>query len=155
MKIPTIVDGQQVGYTGLSKGEAYTLVKVDGSQVTIRVDKSDVVIPVENTDLLKRIERRQRGLKEGDNEDVTAALVGTWRQENGDIFTFSSDGTVLAIGDKGKWLRHSTWTVEENAVVIHWQNGAWDKFLLPIDPRNTIDVNNGGGHIMYSKVASP
>jgi hypothetical protein len=72
VKIPTIVDGQQVGYTGLSTGDAYNLVKVDGAQVTIRLDKSDVVIPVDTTDLLKRIERRQKGLSEEDAQEVEA-----------------------------------------------------------------------------------
>jgi hypothetical protein len=87
--------------------------------------------------------------------DAAAAIVGTWRRENGDLYVFSVDGTVVAIGDKGKWLRHSRWAVENNAVAIYWPDGGWDKFLLPIDPRNTINANKDGDHFVYSKVASP
>jgi hypothetical protein len=94
--------------------------------------------------------------KEGDRQEGAAqAIIGTWRQDNGDLFIFSSDRTVVAIGNKSQWVRHSTWAVEGNAVVIYWPEGGWDKFLLPLDPRNTINTNKNGDHSIYSKVATP
>jgi hypothetical protein len=164
LKIPTIVDGQRVGLTGLYKGNTYKLVKVDGNQVTIRVGDSDVVVPVDSTDLLQRIEHMQKGVKEEvkGNEDVTAALLGTWRQkrvgpQKGDwLFIFSSDGTMVGIHIGGDGEQRTTrWAVEGNAVVFHWPGDGWDEFLLPIDPKETVDVNDLGGHYTYWKVTSP
>ena len=88
-------------------------------------------------------------------KEAAQAIIGTWRQDNGDLFIFSSDRTVVAIGNKSQWVRHSTWAVEGNAVVIYWPEGGWDKFLLPLDPRNTINTNKNGDHSIYSKVATP
>lgn len=96
VKIPTVFDGQQVGYTGLSKGDAYRLIKVDGSQVTIRVDKSNVVIPVDDTDLLKRIERKQKGLSEEDAAEAEARA--------------SAQVASNAPSRLSAYLRNSTWT---------------------------------------------
>ncbi len=70
ISLPTIVDGQQVGYTGIHEGQTYRLVNVDGPKVTIRVADSDVVLPVDATDLLARIERKQKGVSEEENAEI-------------------------------------------------------------------------------------
>ncbi|MGO9243489.1 MAG: hypothetical protein ACLP0A_09155 [Verrucomicrobiia bacterium] len=164
MKVPIIVDGQQVGLTSLGNGNQFKLVKVDGNQATIRVANSDVVVPVDSTDLLQQIERRQKGIKKGDveggedvegSEDVAEKLAGTWRQENGDLFMFTHGGDAAAFGSKGEWVRRSRWAVEGNAVAIYWQTGGWDKFLLPIDPKQTKSLNDLGDYHTCSKAPAP
>jgi len=173
MKIPTIVDGQQVGYTGLGKGDAYRLIKVDGSQVTIRVDKSDVVIPVDDTDLLKRIERQQKGLSEEDAAEAEArasaqtamdapqlttsqqaarAIVGTWHDGDGWTLVFSRNGTTNIKHSSLGITYNGTWSVNGNSVYVSWDNGCWDTYGPPVNSSALPSVNCKGGRNSWSKV---
>jgi hypothetical protein len=160
--IPTIVDGQQVGYTGLSKGEAYKLVKVDGTQVTILLDRSDIVIPVDATDLLKRIEQKQKGLKEEDEESdaapqlttgqqVARSIVGTWHDGGGWTLVFSRNGTVNLEHSSPGITHNGTWSVNGTSVYVRWDNGCWDAYGPPINPSATPSVNCNGGKNSWSK----
>jgi hypothetical protein len=51
--------------------------------------------------------------------------------------------------------RTTRWAVEGNTVIFHWPGDGWDEFLLPIDPKETVDVNDLGQHYTYWKVTSP
>jgi len=132
VKIPTIVDGQQVGYTGLGKGDAYRLIKVDGTQVTIRVDKSDVVIPVDATDLLKRIERKQKGLSEEDAEEAEARASAS-RDRLGRVWHIVQG---LAWDWKGTWTRRGSSNIFD---CKFWKdNGDTGKGVIKITIRDDV-----------------
>lgn len=154
--IPTIINGQNVGYMRLRKGESFNLVRVDGNQVILHIGQSDVAVPVESTDLLQQIERTQKGdtgnaAKGG---DVAEVLVGAWRHKKiGWMFVFSADGSVVSINlDRGAQYLGGRWSVEGDAVVIRSPNGYWEKFFLPIDPRETINLNKDGNRNAFSKL---
>ncbi len=165
VSIPTIVDGQRVGTTGLSRGRAYELVKVDGPQLTIRVADSDVAVPVDATDLLRRIERKQQGLKEEDVEEGTeeqqtdgyalrkteerstaAVFIGTWKGGADGIwgYEFRRDHTASIVNFRSGWRDRGTWTVEGDSVVVHWNNGCWDRYTGPIRSDGTNGANCNG-----------
>jgi hypothetical protein len=173
VKIPTVVDGQQVGYSGLSKGDAYKLVKV---QVTIRVANSDVVVPAEDTDLLQRIERKQKEpsreeQKEPSKEDLeenaapkqvpmstisqqaATAIVGTWSGGAGEDwkFDFYTNRTARIMQISTRHESVCTWSVDGGSVVVRWPNGCLDKLGPPIDPSATPGVNCKGVRYSVSK----
>jgi hypothetical protein len=148
LSIPLIVEGQRVGLTGLRRGQAYKLVKVDGSQVTIRVADSDVVVPVEATDLLRRIEQIQKGVKEGDIEagevegKTAAAMIGAWRDDDGRAsYVFRGNHTVT-ISIPGRNLKiDGTWTVEGDSVLVRYNDGCWERYNGPIRAEGTPNMN--------------
>jgi hypothetical protein len=107
LSIPIIVDGHQVGLTGLKEGQVYRLVKVDGKQVTIRVADSDVVVPIDATDLLRRIERKQKPLTGKSAEDVMFDPSG-WSVAR--AFSDSEvvfDGAKIRLRNRGRLLSKS------------------------------------------------
>ena len=68
-------------------------------------------------------------------EEVAEALLGQWEVEktNGyhGTWTFTSDGKVT---NSDRHPLTTRWTIEDGAVMIRWNNKAWESLTLPIDP---------------------
>ncbi len=144
VSFPIIVEGQRVGVQGLSRGETYRLMKVDGTQLTIKVGTSPLVVPVEVTDLVGRIERLQKGLSESETADDVTETKTPRPEQSGR--SGSSTGPRLAT-----ILRNSTWTwtggspgdtVEtitiDDTLRVQCPRHGWEAFVESVGEREAI-----------------